>query len=115
MQLEPKFHGILPRIRRANQVIKIWRVKGRRRWLLPFIHRWHGSGVAAEKRRARDVGHIGRPASMPAWIRQRRAASMKRFLILTAFALVLPAYGTAGVLTFYPQPAMADGCSGPNC
>jgi hypothetical protein len=33
---------------------------------------------------------------------------MKRFLILTAFALVFAAYGTAGVLTFYPQPALAD-------
>ena len=38
---------------------------------------------------------------------------MKRFLILTAFALVLASYGTAGVLTFYPQPAAA--CTSYNC
>jgi hypothetical protein len=40
---------------------------------------------------------------------------MKKLLILTAFALVLAAYGAASVMTVAPVPAMAEPCSGPNC
>ncbi len=40
---------------------------------------------------------------------------MKKILIIAALGLFLAAHVTVVAVSLYPQPAMADGCSGGNC